>query len=229
LIADDLDGDGDIDLVAGNLGLNTQLKATTTQPAELWYSDFDANGSIDPFLCYYIQGKNYPYVSRDELLDQMYPMRKKFTNYKSYADATLPDILDATQLSQAKKLIATTFETTLFENVNGKFVSKVLPIQAQYSPVYSIQVKDINKDGKKDVLLFGNNNYPRLKIGKIDANYGVALVQNKNMQFEYIHQAESGLSVQGDVKDSLIIDSSTGQLLVIAVNGGSLITYKLQK
>ena len=229
LVADDLDGDGDIDLKAGNLGLNTQLKASTTQPAELWYSDFDGNGSVDPFLCYYIQGKNYPYVSRDELMDQMYVMRKKFTDYKSYADATLSDILDATQLSQSQKLSSTTFETTLFENVNGKFVSKTLPIQTQYSPVYSILVKDINKDGKKDILLLGNNNHARLKIGRIDANYGIALIQKGIMQFEYIPQTESGLSVQGDVKDSMIIDTSTDQLLVIGINGGSLITYKLRK
>lgn len=229
LVAEDIDGDGDVDLIAGNLGTNSQLKASEAEPAELYYGDFDSNGSIDPFLCYYIQGKSFPYVSRDELLDQMYGMRKKFTDYKSYADASLSSILDATQLSQAKKLTATTLETSLFENVNGKFIRRTLPIQAQYSPTYSIQATDINKDGKKDLLLFGNNSYSRLKIGKIDANYGIALVQKGPMQFEYLTQPISGLSAQGDVKDSLIIDSPAGQLLVLAVNGNSLITYKLKK
>ena len=85
----DFDKDGDIDLIAGNWGLNSQLQCSKDEPMEMIYKDFDNNGSIDPILTCYIQGKSYPYISRDELLDQMYPMRKKFTSYKSYADATV--------------------------------------------------------------------------------------------------------------------------------------------
>jgi hypothetical protein len=75
---EDLDGDGKPDMLAGNLGLNSQIKASQKEPAELYFADFDKNGSIDPFFNFYVQGKSYPFVSRDELNDQIYPMRKKF-------------------------------------------------------------------------------------------------------------------------------------------------------
>ncbi|MHB1179910.1 MAG: VCBS repeat-containing protein, partial [Daejeonella sp.] len=87
LLVDDLDGDGKPDLVMGNQGLNTQCKASDREPAEMYYKDFDDNGSVDPILCLYIQGKSYPYVTRDELLDQLSVMRTRFPDYKSYADA----------------------------------------------------------------------------------------------------------------------------------------------
>src|SRR5690606_10704265 len=92
IFLDDFDGDGDVDIVAGNLGLNTQLKASQTEPVELVYKDFDKYGSVDPILTYYIQGASYPFASRDELLDQIYGMRSKFTSYASYADARLNNI-----------------------------------------------------------------------------------------------------------------------------------------
>ena len=97
----DADNDGDLDLIAGNFGLNSQLKASEKEPVEMIWKDFDNNGSIDPFLCCYIQGRSYPYVSRDELLDQVYPLRRKFTSYKSYADATLQDIFSEADLKDA--------------------------------------------------------------------------------------------------------------------------------
>src|SRR4029078_4565729 len=94
ILAEDLNKDGKADLVIGNLGLNTQCKVSDKEPAEMYYKDFDHNGSVDPILCFYIQGKSYPYVTRDELLDQMSSMRPRFTNYSDYADQGIKDIFD---------------------------------------------------------------------------------------------------------------------------------------
>ena len=99
----------------------------------------------------------------------MYTMRKKFTSYKSYADAGMEDIFSAEELKDAQRLKATWLETTIFENRNGKFFPKKLPLEAQFSPVYKIIVADLNNDNVNDLILLGNNDYPRLKIGKIDA------------------------------------------------------------
>ncbi|HNL40136.1 MAG TPA: VCBS repeat-containing protein, partial [Saprospiraceae bacterium] len=98
LLAADLDGDGDTDLVGGNLGLNSQLRASDQEPATLVYKDFDGNGSIDPILCFYNQGKSYPFLTRDELLEQITAMRPRFRSYEQYASATLSDIFTAEEL-----------------------------------------------------------------------------------------------------------------------------------
>ena len=106
LLVADLNGDGKQDLVIGNMGLNSQCKVSDAEPAEMYYKDFDNNGSVDPILCFYIQHKSYPYVSRDELLDQMSIMRTRFTDYKSYADATMKDIFSDEEMKDAKHLQA---------------------------------------------------------------------------------------------------------------------------
>jgi hypothetical protein len=223
----DIDNDGDMDIIAGNLGLNTQIRASEKEPAEMIFKDFDNNGSIDPFLCFYIQGKSYPYISRDELLDELYGMRKKYTSYKSYADAGITDIFSAEELKDAQRLKATWFETTIFENRNGKFFPKKIPAQAQFSPVYKIIVTDLNHDQSNDIILLGNNDYPRLKIGKIDANFGVVLLNDGKGNFSYMPQQQSGLRIVGDVRDAALMPYGSQRYLLVGINGGTLINYKL--
>ncbi len=223
----DIDNDGDMDIIAGNWGLNSQLHCNEAEPLEMIYKDFDNNGSIDPFLCCYIQGKSYPYVSRDELLDEIYSMRKKFTSYKSYADATINDIFSADELKDAKHLKANCLETMIFENRNGIFYPHPIPLQAQFSPVYKIIVGDLNKDGSPDILLFGNNEYPRLKIGKMDANFGTVLLNDGKGNFKYAGPAETGLFVPGDVKDAALINNAGVKYLLIGINNSDILNYKL--
>jgi enediyne biosynthesis protein E4 len=224
---DDLDSDGDLDLVAGNLGLNSQIQASDSYPAEIYFADFDKNGSVDPFVNYYIQGKSYPDVSRDMLLDQIYPMRKKFTSYESYSDAGMKDIFTASELSEAKKLTMNTPHTLLFENNRGKFMPHDLPIQAQFSPVNSITLVDVNEDSIKDILLFGNNSNARLKYGRIDANYGTVLINRGNFSFQFLQNTSSGLQVTGDVKTSIAFRLQNELYLLLGINRGLLSAYRL--
>jgi hypothetical protein len=224
----DFDNDGDKDIIAGNWGLNSQLHASKKEPVEIFFKDFDNNGSIDPFLCCYIQGKSYPYVSRDELLDQMYSMRRKFTSYKDFADATIYDIFSADELKDAMHLKVTELKTCLFENRNGKFYPVEMPLQAQFSPVYKIVVEDFNKDGWSDILFLGNNEYPRLKIGKLHGSYGTVLMNNKDGSFRYANFDETGLFVAGDVKDVGKINIDGTNYLLIGINNNNMINYKLK-
>ncbi|HEX6193388.1 MAG TPA: VCBS repeat-containing protein [Chitinophagaceae bacterium] len=223
----DMDNDGDQDLVAGNWGLNSQMRASVEEPASLVWKDFDSNGSLDPLLCFYLQGKSYPYVSRDELLDQVYPMRRKFTSYKSYADATLTDIYPASELETASRLQATHLATTLFENKDGQFVARSLPLQAQFSPVYRILAEDYNSDGKIDLLLLGNNDNVRLKMGKMDANFGTVLLNNGDGSYRYSKPTETGLLVVGDVKDAAIVKIEGKSILVIGINNSGWMNYRI--
>ncbi|MGQ0740027.1 MAG: VCBS repeat-containing protein, partial [Bacteroidota bacterium] len=225
----DADNDGDSDLIAGNWGLNSQLKAAEKEPMEMLWLDVDKNGSVDPFLCYYINGSSYPYISRDELLDQAYLFRKKFTSYECYANAKLSDMLSPQDLSAAQKINATTLETTFFENTGKAFVKKALPVEAQFSPVYKIVDRDLNKDGLIDMILFGNNDHPRLKIGKMDANFGTVLINRGNNEFSYAGTAETGIAIAGDVRDAVFIQTKNGPYLLVGVNNNDCLTFKLNE
>ncbi|MGH2563791.1 MAG: FG-GAP repeat domain-containing protein, partial [Ginsengibacter sp.] len=223
----DVDGDGKPDIIAGNVGNNLQIHFSDKEPAELYYADFDNNGSIDPFLNCYVEGKSYPFVSRDELNDQIYSMRKKFTSYRDYANATMQDIFTKDELAKASKLTATESNTVCYLNRNGKFQKVILPIEAQFSVITKILVDDFNHDGKTDLLLLGNRSDNRLKIGSIDANLGCLLSGDGKGNFTYVTQPVSGLSVKGDVKSADIIESNNIKYLMVGVADGPMQFYKL--
>ena len=222
----DVNGDGKPDLIAGNLGLNTQIHASEQEPAELYFADFDKNGSIDPFFNFYIQGKSYPFVSRDELNEQIYPMRRKFSSYKAYADATIHDIFSDDDLAKAGKLTVNTLKTRVFMNQGGKFIPVDLPVEAQFSMVSQILTGDFDHDGLADLLLLGNHTDNRLKLGSFDANYGCLLKGNGKGGFKYVIQPSSGLSVTGDVKSALEIKINNENYLLIGTSDGPLQFYK---
>ena len=221
----DMDGDGDLDLIAGNWGLNSPLKVNQSEPAILFYNDFDNNGSVDPLICYYIQGKSYPMASRDEMTDQIVSLRQRFPTYDSYANATIEDVLTPGQLKSAKQLSVNYFETTYFENNNGVFKAKKLPLQANFFPVFAISTGDFDHDGKQDIILAGNIDHARIKIGKIDAGYGVLLKGDGKGNFEYVPQLKSGLSVRGCTRDLVKLNGKSGDRLIFAVNNEAPVIY----
>ena len=214
----DMDGDGDDDLIAGNWGLNSPIKVSKNEPATLYYNDFDNNGSVDPIICYYIQGKSYPMASRDEMTDQIVSLRQKFPTYTAYSNTTLQDILSGEQLKSANKLEANYFETTYFENDKGVFKVKKLPVEASFFPVYAISTGDFNRDGKQDIILGGNTDRARIKIGKIDAGFGMMLKGDGKGNFEYVPQLESGLMVKGCIRDIIQTGDKKDSKLIFAVN-----------
>ena len=218
--ADDLDGDGDVDLVMGNLGLNSIVKASMTEPATLNYGDFDSNMTIDPYLSYYIQGKCYPALGRDDALEQVGFLRKKFIDYKSYSNATVEDLFTKEIVDKNQTLKAENFETCLLENTGKSFVIKQLPLQAQYAPVCAIAIEDVDKDGKKDILLCGNQSKFRLRIGKIDANHGILLKGKGQLNYEYQTPAQSGLWLRGDVKDI----KHVGKSFIFSIDDGKVVS-----
>lgn len=221
----DFNGDGKPDLVIGNAGLNTQCRASEREPAEMFYKDFDNNGYIDPILCLYVQGKSYPYLTRDELLEQINSKRFRFADYKSYADATLTDIFTEEELKGAGHLKANTLQTLfLASSPGGKFREAALPVQAQFAPVYTITQLDYDKDGKPDLLLCGNSNHARLRFGKSDANYGVLLKGDGKGHFTYIGQQQSGFQLWGDVRKVLEVNHT----LLFGLNQDAVKAYRLR-
>jgi hypothetical protein len=164
-------------------------------------------------------------ASRDEMTDQMVSLRQRFPTYDSYAKATINDILTPEQLKSAKQLVADHFETTYFENNNGVFSAKKLPLQANFFPAFAISTGDFDRDGKQDIIVAGNMDHARIKIGKIDAGYGTFLKGDGKGHFEYVPQLESGLNVGGCTRDLIKINGRKGDRLVFAVNNQAPVIY----
>jgi hypothetical protein len=234
LIATDIDNDGDIDLVAGNLGLNCEYHSSPTEPMKLYAADIDGNGSIDPIFCYYTKGADgkmhsYPAISRGRLSDQVPSIKKQFLLNEDYAHATYNDIFKRKATADVLQLHCDETRTCYFENAgNGKFIKHVLPIEAQFSPVNAIISDDLDNDGYKDLLLAGNEYQAEVMTGRYDASYGCFLRGSSNKTFVSIPQYKSGLLLQGDVKDMAVIRLANGdKLLVAAVNNDMMHVFKI--
>ncbi|MFC4871294.1 VCBS repeat-containing protein [Negadavirga shengliensis] len=225
LLARDLTGNGKPDLVIGNHGLNTQVKASREEPAEMHFKDFDDNGAVDPILSFYIQGQSYPYVTRDELLEQISIMRNRFTNYADYAEAKLEDIFTAEELAGVGHMQADFLETALFLNDGERLAPKKLPLMAQSSPVFAITSVDVDKDGHEDLILGGNIEKARLRFGKYDANPGILLKGDGNGEFTYVPQRISGFDIKGDVRSIV----KTENTLLFGINQHGIRAYRLEK
>lgn len=221
--AADLDKDGDLDFVVGNLGQNNPFGAANDRPVMLYYGDFDNNGSVDFYMTHFFGDKAFPTYGRDEALEQLVPLRKKFTDYKSYSTATINDIFDELTIQKAEKLSMNEARSGLLINEKGNLRWQPLPLWAQVSPVHAIDVADVNHDGHADILLGGNDATYRIRIGKMDANRGTLLLGNGRNEFQAV---PSGLNWPGDVRDIQRIKTPAGTRLIITQNNGQVLLVK---
>jgi enediyne biosynthesis protein E4 len=224
LTSGDFDQDGDIDYIAGNLGLNTKYKASAKEPVCVYAKDYDQNGSIDPILCYYIMGENYPTHPRDALIDQINGMRGRFQRYEQYGKATLDKVLTNQELEGALVVRSEYFQSAYVENQgNGKFTMKPLPIQAQVAPVFGMLTRDFDGDGLLDVLLAGNSYATEVQTGWYDASVGLLLKGDGKGNFYPVSVTKSGFFVNKDAKGiAELMDSKGNALVLVASNADSL-------
>ncbi len=200
----DINGDGYPDIIAGNEGLNTQIKPTPSQPVTVDAADIDNNSSMDAILSYYIQGKSYPMATRDELIDQVPSMKSKFPTYADYADATVRDFFPPEQWAKAIHLSAEEFRSGVFINKGGNFQFMPFATEAQAFPVRDFLIDDFNHDGLPDLLLTGNNFAVRAQWGREDAGKGLLLTQNKDGSFSVLPC--TGLETDKDARKITRID-----------------------
>lgn len=224
LVGGDFDQDGDTDYLAGNLGLNTRYRATTTEPLCVHARDYNQDGRLDPVLSYYNQGKRYIFHSRDDLIDQINTVRGRFPTYQSYAQATFEESFLPEELAGARVLCAERMESSYLENLGqGRFRLRSLPREVQIAPVYGLVTGDYNQDGYLDVLAGGNSYAPEVATGRYDAGVGWYLQGNGQGQFQVVPARASGFMAAGDAKGLVQLSrADRQQLVVVSNNNGSL-------
>ena len=228
--AEDLDADGDLDLLLGNHGLNTDLKATPGEPLELMVHDFDGDDVLDPIMTYYRQGRRYTYHSKDELVSQMVALRKRFPEYSSFASSQLDEVFASDKLKKAIKHKTVTLASAWAENQGDKaFTLHELPLSAQYAPIYGMIATDVNQDGFRDILAVGNFYDVQPSLGRYDASYGVIMMGEGNGNYKSLVPSESGFWVEGQCRDIQTIVVGNATWLVVAKNDDVLSIYRLKK
>ncbi|GAB3757337.1 VCBS repeat-containing protein [Spirosoma pomorum] len=220
--AADLDQDGDVDFVVGNLGLNSHLIASQDQPAHLYGNDFDRNGTYEQVMTCFRPGadgekRECVVVQKADLQKRIPSIKTKYIKYTDYAKASFEDIFSEQQRQGMDVKTANTAETSiLINNGDGTFAIKALPIQAQTSPIHAILTGDYNKDGKTDVLLAGNFFDVLTEVGRYDANYGLLLLGDGKLNFRATDPKKSGFFVKGQVRR--MVQLKQGQLILAKNN-----------
>ena len=223
----DINNDGNIDLIAGNLGLNSKLKASEKEPVSMYYNDFDNNGKKEQVLTYYLEGQEIPFATKQELDRQLPYLKKKFLFAADFAKSSLNTLFGADKLKEADKFTADYFSNAILINKgNLKFEIKALPFQAQLSSFRDAVVVNANNDDLPDILMMGNYYDNNVELGRQDADFGTILINKGGGNFEY--QTLNGLVVKGQVRHIKPILIGNQKAFVLARNNDSLMIIKFK-
>lgn len=226
----DVDDDGDMDAMLGNLGMNSKFRPSQHAPLWLYVGDFDQNGSVEPVFAFERDGRPVPIPLRQDMIKQMSSLKKQFVYYKDYATKTLTDIFEPRLLERAVKLSFREPRTSLLLN-QGKsgFTLQPLPVEAQFAPVYDMVFADADGDGQKDIILGGNLFAVKPEVGRYDAFHGLVLKQQGKGQFVPVSSTQSGIDVTGEVRHIALIPFRQQKVLAFIRNNESIQFYQSKK
>jgi hypothetical protein len=236
VVAGDFTGDGRVDFVVGNLGLNTRLRASEAEPATMLVKDFAGSGSVLQVVSTFAEGKSWPLPLRDDLIRAVPALKARFLAYDAYARATTSDLFTPAELAGAVADTAHTFASALVRNDGGgRFTLVPLPAEAQLAPVYGIAAADVDRDGHADLLLGGNFDGFKPDIGRAAASYGLVLRGDPSrcrggdarcVPFVPLRAAESGFFVPGETRDVRRVRTRGGDLYVVARNNDRPLLFR---
>jgi hypothetical protein len=227
VVVNDIDDDGDNDLLLGNIGENYKFKPTAEKPFHVYASDFDGNGTNDVFLARYLPDSTLvPIRGRECTSQQMPVIAQKFPTYTAFANSDLAGILGNLKMENALHYKAYLFSSVMAINENGKLTLKPLPVEAQLSCVNGFIVHDLDGDGKKDILLAGNKFDVEVETTPADASVGLFLKGKSGGTFEPLKPAQSGFFVPFNVKDIRLVSTGGQWVILVASNNDILRVFQ---
>ncbi|MXV51818.1 RNA-binding protein [Pedobacter sp. HMF7647] len=236
IVAGDFRHTGRMDYIIGNVGQNTLYRASEQYPVYITAKDFDNIGSYNAIPSIFLpdlngEKKEFPAIGREDMLKEMISMKKKFTNYKSYAIATMDEVVPAAQREGALRLSSNTSQSCYLRNEgNGKFTMIPLPNLAQISAINGMVVDDFDGDGNLDVVINGNDYGTEVGIGRYDALNGLMLKGDGKGDFIPQSILQSGLYIPGDGKALVKFQTASGNYLMAASqNRGALKMFELKR
>ena len=226
----DFDGDGRLDIIAGNWGRNSRYEIHRARPLRIYYGDLDGNGTEDLVEAYFdaAMGKVVPERTLTAMSIGVPGVRELFKTHKAYALASVEEIFGE-RLRTAKLAEAAWLESTVFLNRGDHFEAQPLPTEAQLAPVNCILVNDYNQDGLPDILLAGNEYETEVMSGQYDASYGLLLLADPNKTFKAVPQSKSGVFLRGDTRclRSFIIHGKP--MVLAAINNQALQVLRINE
>ena len=230
VVAADVNNDGKTDLVLGNVGDNFYLHPDKDNPVKLWINDFNSNSSEDKILTRTIDKRDLPVFLKHEMQEEIPSIKKENLKHKDYAKKSIQELFTKELLDKSSiKQFNYTKSCVAINNGNGHFTIQPLPYQAQLSIVNAILCTDINKDGAVDLVLGGNKSGFPPQFGKLDASYGDVLINNGKGGFTGLSSRQTGLSVDGEVRDITMIAGVGVNYIIFARNDDYPVLYNIKK
>jgi len=224
--AADLNRDGRLDLVLGNLGRNSYITASANEPAEMYVFDFFGNETLKQIITFYKHGVSYPLATRDEMIRVMPSLKAKYPTYRSFGASRVQDILPKEELARARLLTARTFSSAVaIASGTGTFSLRPLPVEADFAPVYSAVVRDFDADGVPDILLAGNFYGAPPILGRSDASVGLLLHGRGDGTFSAVDMPESGVTIRGQVRKLRLLTRAGGGTTVVAARNDDRLAF----
>ncbi len=220
----DVDNDGDIDFIVGNLGLNNRFNASEKEPVKMYYNDFDRNGKKEQLMTYYLKGREIPFANKEEIQKQIPGIKNRFLYAGDFARSSLEDIFTNERLKESDTLTANYFSNAVLLNEGNNFTLKPLPWEAQMAPYKAGVVMDVNNDDLPDIFLVGNFYNANIQMGRYDGDFGTILINKGGGLFEC--ENLKGLQIRGEVRKIARINIGKDSALLLARNNDSVIVIK---
>jgi len=229
-LANDIDNDGDIDLILGNRGANLMYKPEKNKTVKMYINDFDNNGDIEQIFTTTIDGKDIPIHLKRELTEQLPVLKKENLKFAAYAKKSIQELLPENKINRAvKKSVRFTESIVAVNDGNTNFTIKKLPPQTQFSCINDMALLDLNDDGHLDIIYGGNDHALKPQFSQLDASFGGVLLGDGKADFKWVSAKDSGFFVNGVVQNITVLHTANEQpQIIVGVNDKTPLIYEIQ-